>query len=122
MADKMSIDKADLTQHHHNHNHHHHPESDESPESSPGRDQNSAAPSANATSQEAQQPKRKGGRKPVSIILFRLLSTLDAFVDLPRSFTLLFTMALIQLSHGDKYPLCVNLDQIYACSGSQQDD
>ncbi|KAM5351256.1 hypothetical protein ACJ41O_003979 [Fusarium nematophilum] len=73
MADKMSIDKADST-HNHNNNHHlnglngingHRREETDSPTgSSPDRDQNPATTSTNAT-QEAQQPKRKGGRKPI---------------------------------------------------------
>lgn len=70
MADKMSIDKADPT-HNQNSNHlnglngHCREETDSPAGSSPDRDHNPAITSANAT-QEAQQPKRKGGRKPVS--------------------------------------------------------
>ncbi|KPM42614.1 hypothetical protein AK830_g3926 [Neonectria ditissima] len=78
----MSIDKADPTQNHnhnHNHNHnlhhnlnhnsslngHHSRDVTDSPTgSSPDRDHNPNTSSTNATSQEAQQPKRKGGRKP----------------------------------------------------------
>ncbi|KAF4976667.1 hypothetical protein FZEAL_6705 [Fusarium zealandicum] len=71
----MSIDKADPTHNHNNSNHHHlnginglngHPrdETDSPTGSSPERDHNPATASANAT-QEAQQPKRKGGRKPI---------------------------------------------------------
>ncbi|KAK7414875.1 hypothetical protein QQX98_006296 [Neonectria punicea] len=79
----MSIDKADPTQNHnhnHNHNHnlhhninhnsslngHHSRDVTDSPTgSSPDRDHNPNTSSTNATSQEAQQPKRKGGRKPI---------------------------------------------------------
>jgi hypothetical protein len=70
MADKMSIDKADPT-HNQNSNHlnglngHRREETDSPAGSSPDRDHNPGITSANAT-QEAQQPKRKGGRKPVS--------------------------------------------------------
>ncbi|KAF4459597.1 MEAB [Fusarium albosuccineum] len=65
----MSIDKADP--HNHNNNNHlnglngHRRDETDSPlGSSPDRDQNPTTASANAT-QEAQQPKRKGGRKPI---------------------------------------------------------
>lgn len=76
MADKMSIDKADPTQNHnHNHNHnlnhnsslngHRSRDVTDSPTgSSPDRDHN-LNNNSNAISQEAQQPKRKGGRKPI---------------------------------------------------------
>lgn len=69
MADKMSIDKADPT-HNQNSNHlnglngHRREETDSPAGSSPDRDHNQAITSANGT-QEAQQPKRKGGRKPI---------------------------------------------------------
>ena len=52
MADKMSIDKKDSVKE----------DSDESIDSSPEAEQCQAA----LNTQEGQQPKRKGGRKPVS--------------------------------------------------------
>ncbi|UZP43796.1 hypothetical protein NXS19_011608 [Fusarium pseudograminearum] len=70
MADKMSIDKADPAQHHNNNNHlnglngHPRDETDSLVGSSPEGDHHPAITSANAT-QEPQQPKRKGGRKPI---------------------------------------------------------
>jgi hypothetical protein len=72
MADKMSIDKADPAQHQNNNNHlnglngHPRDETDSLVGSSPEGDHHPAITSANAT-QEPQQPKRKGGRKPVSL-------------------------------------------------------
>lgn len=80
MADKMSIDKADPAQHHNNNNHlnglngHPRDETDSLVGSSPEGDHHPAITSANAT-QEPQQPKRKGGRKPVSLDSVSYLST-----------------------------------------------
>ncbi|KAI5465479.1 hypothetical protein BGZ63DRAFT_105202 [Mariannaea sp. PMI_226] len=72
MADKMSIDKADPTQNqnHNNFNsnlngHRSRDVTDSPGASSPDRDSHQLNHSTNATSQEAQQPKRKGGRKPI---------------------------------------------------------
>ena len=73
MADKMSIDKADPAQHQNNNNHlnglngHPRDETDSLVGSSPEGDHHSAIPSAANATQEPQQPKRKGGRKPVSL-------------------------------------------------------
>jgi len=55
MADKMSIDKTVMTKE----------DSEESMRSSPENEHATNVP-ANSTPQEPQQPKRKGGRKPVS--------------------------------------------------------
>ncbi|GKU19992.1 unnamed protein product [Fusarium langsethiae] len=66
----MSIDKADPAQHQNNNNHlnglngHPRDETDSLVGSSPEGDHHPAITSANAT-QEPQQPKRKGGRKPI---------------------------------------------------------
>ncbi|QPC65395.1 hypothetical protein HYE67_007626 [Fusarium culmorum] len=66
----MSIDKADPAQHHNNNNHlnglngHPRDETDSLVGSSPEGDHHPAITSANTT-QEPQQPKRKGGRKPI---------------------------------------------------------
>lgn len=73
MADKMSIDKADPAQHQNNNNHlnglngHPRDETDSLVGSSPEGDHHPAIPSAANATQEPQQPKRKGGRKPVSL-------------------------------------------------------
>lgn len=76
MADKMSIDKADPAQHQNNNNHlnslngHSREETDSLVGSSPEGDHHPAITSAANPTQEPQQPKRKGGRKPVSLVLF----------------------------------------------------
>jgi hypothetical protein len=76
MADKMSIDKADPAQHQNNNNHlnglngHSREETDSLVGSSPEGDHHPAITSAANATQEPQQPKRKGGRKPVSLVLF----------------------------------------------------
>jgi hypothetical protein len=73
MADKMSIDKADPTQHQNNNNHlnglngHSREETDSLVGSSPEGDHHPTITSASNPTQEPQQPKRKGGRKPVSL-------------------------------------------------------
>lgn len=78
MADKMSIDSKPhapaggiVSNHHAQHHQHQHQhireESEESVGSTPDQERHSAQPSGgNAVSQDQQQPKRKGGRKPVS--------------------------------------------------------
>ncbi|KND87961.1 hypothetical protein TOPH_07391 [Tolypocladium ophioglossoides CBS 100239] len=57
MADRMSIDNKP--------NPPRRDESDDSADSTPERDQNPPASANNNASQDAQQPKRKGGRKPI---------------------------------------------------------
>jgi hypothetical protein len=78
MADTMSIDNKPVSvhsangsqSHHQNHQRHHHDSGDESLGSSPeGDDQIPSAPAGahpSSVGQDGQQPKRKGGRKPVS--------------------------------------------------------
>ncbi|KAH7188331.1 uncharacterized protein B0J16DRAFT_318000 [Fusarium flagelliforme] len=67
----MSIDKADPAQHQNNNNHlnglngHPRDETDSLVGSSPEGDHHPAIPSAANATQEPQQPKRKGGRKPI---------------------------------------------------------
>jgi hypothetical protein len=81
MADKMSIDSKPQVpaggiagnqhpQHpqHQQHQQHHREDSEESMGSTPDQERQNAQSAAggNAVSQDQQQPKRKGGRKPVS--------------------------------------------------------
>ncbi|KAM0249473.1 hypothetical protein ACHAP5_002862 [Fusarium lateritium] len=67
----MSIDKADHTQHQNNNNHlnglngHSREETDSLVGSSPEGDHHPTITSASNPTQEPQQPKRKGGRKPI---------------------------------------------------------
>jgi hypothetical protein len=80
MADKMSIDKADPAQHQNNNhlnglNGHSREETDSLVGSSPEGDHHPAITSAANATQEPQQPKRKGGRKPVSLVLFHFTYT-----------------------------------------------
>jgi hypothetical protein len=84
MADKMSIDKTQHAPNDHRHLQHQqlHEDSDDSLGSSP--DGGQATPAASVSNvavslapQDGQQPKRKGGRKPVSTYHFSTQSSLD---------------------------------------------
>lgn len=72
MADKMSIDSKPHApaggiagSQHPQHQQHIREESEESMGSTPDQERQNAQATGNAVSQDQQQPKRKGGRKPV---------------------------------------------------------
>lgn len=85
MADKMSIDSKPHApagghagnDHHPPHLQHHREESEESMGSTPDQERHNAQiASGHAAGQDQQQPKRKGGRKPVRLPLSPACQTL----------------------------------------------
>ena len=100
------IRNGNPTSHHHES---HRDDYSESVGSSPeGDDQLSSLPAAGATSQDAQQPKRKGGRKPVSHVPLHCFSYLYQARSrvVPNCFGIPLSLVLsaTRLGLGDTYP------------------